>query len=136
MRESSAHRRTCKACPDSPPDIATPGEYSSLPASRPYFLCSPRSPLPAPAFSAARVGFGRRSTLLHSSEGFRCPEHISAPKSPGSKRICRFYWVFCVFSGIAENEGSLDSLQVVVKTGDNTIRSREPSTRDWSDEGR
>src|SRR5580704_3940097 len=130
MRESSAHRRTCKACPDSRPDIATPGECSSLLASRPYFLCSPRSPLPAPAVFAAQVGFGRRSALNHSSEGFRCPEHISAPKSPGSKRICRFYWVFCQFSGLAENEGQEDSQQVVVREEENTIRRGHPSTRD------
>src|ERR1700683_4883827 len=105
MQESSAHRRTCKACPDSRPDIATPGEYSSLLASRPYFLCSPRSPLPLRLSPPRGLVSGDVPPSVHTSEGFRCPEHISAPKSPGSKRICRFYWVFCVFSGMEENEG-------------------------------
>src|SRR3984957_1663761 len=38
MRESSAHLRTCRACPDSLPDTATPDECSSLFASRPCSL--------------------------------------------------------------------------------------------------
>ena len=32
--------------------------------------------------------------------GFRCPEHISAPINPGSKRISAFSWVFCLFLGV------------------------------------
>src|ERR1700722_1158914 len=38
MRESSAHLRTCRACPDSLPDTATPDECSSLLVSRPCSL--------------------------------------------------------------------------------------------------
>src|SRR5579859_900970 len=37
MRESFARLRTCKACPDSRPDIATPAGCSSLLASQPWF---------------------------------------------------------------------------------------------------
>jgi hypothetical protein len=43
---------------------------------------------------------GDASALYIGSEGFRCSEHISALKNPGSKRISAFYGVFCRFSGI------------------------------------
>jgi hypothetical protein len=36
-------------------------------------------------------------TSAYCSEGFWCPEHISARKSLGSERISVFSGVFCLF---------------------------------------
>src|ERR1700722_891725 len=124
MREFSVRPRTCKAYPDSRPDTATPGECSSLPASRPYFLL----PLP-PALSHSGV-FRTRGLYLGDclalnclSEGFRCPEHISALKNPASKRISEFLWVFGRFYGIGGNDDEEVCRYIVVSSWNDTIRS-------------
>jgi hypothetical protein len=64
-------------------------------------------------------------TLNIGSEGFRCPEHISALKNPGSKRISAFYWVFCPFLGIWEICDRRVLLYVVVDYGINAITGVE-----------
>src|SRR2546421_8857962 len=103
MRESSARRHICKACPDSRRDTATPAGYSLLLASRPYFLLPSTTLSRSDSHSASGLWFVRSPALNRLSEGFRCSEHISTLKNPGSERISAFLWVFGLFSGIRKN---------------------------------
>src|SRR5258706_839493 len=121
MQESSARQRTCKACPDSLPGIATPDEYSSLLVSRPYFLTSFLASLRT---ISAPVSGPRPILALHASPGgSRCPEHISALKNLASKRISPFYWVLCLFYGTAEDADLGGDLYVAVLISLRTISS-------------
>src|SRR5208282_6729817 len=139
MPEYSVPQRTCKACPDSLPGIATPGVCSSLLASRPCFLAPVPLPLhqnrPAPV-SPAHGAYLEIAALQCLSGGSRCPEHISALKSPASERISVFYWVLCPFLGIC-GKGDLGVyLHVVVYVFLYTIRGSftegHPESRaDW-----
>ena len=72
------------------------------------------TPVPAPASRLA--GFVSRYCLALNIgyEGFRCSEHISTPKNPGSERISAFHWVFRLFLGIQLRVGQGSNLQVVV----------------------
>src|SRR5580692_12052518 len=67
------------------------------------FPCPSSLPLhqnrPAPV-SPARGAYLEIPALQCLSGGSRCPEHISALKSPASERISVFYWVLCPFPGI------------------------------------
>src|ERR1035437_8186308 len=129
MRESFARRRTCKACPDSRPDIATPAGYSSLLARRGKILFfSPPPTTPPPPFPLRfprPAGFASGDCLaLNCLAGaFRCSEHISTPKNPASKRISAFLWVFCPFLGIAERVRPRVKLHIVAYWTIDTIRS-------------
>jgi hypothetical protein len=60
-------------------------------------------------------------TLNIGSEGFRCPEHISARKSPASKRISAFLGFFGLFLGIRESRRRGCSLYIVVQRNKPTI---------------
>src|SRR5580700_5175311 len=126
MQESFVPLRTCKACPDSLPGTATPGVCSSLLASRPCFLA------PVPCLSTRTIplrclrpaGLYLETPALHClSGGSRCPEHISALKSPASERISVFYWVLCPFLGIRRNGSLRGYLYIVVFMFIYTIRS-------------
>src|SRR5579864_760331 len=77
---------------------------SSRPLSRPYGIAS-----------------GDVLTLSIGSEGYRCPEHISALKNPSSKRISAFYGVFYLFSGMGRVRGGSKYLHIVVFVGLSTI---------------
>jgi hypothetical protein len=70
---------------------------SSRPLSRPYGIAS-----------------GDVLTLSIGSEGYRCPEHISALKNPSSKRISAFYGLFYLFSGKGKAGGKSKYLYIVV----------------------
>src|SRR5271163_3157772 len=81
------------------------------------FPCPSSLPLhqnhPAPV-SPARGAYLETPALQCLSGGSRCPEHISALKSPASERISLFYWVLCPFSGIREKGDLGVYLYVVV----------------------
>src|SRR5437763_4274922 len=92
MRESSARRHICKACPDSRRDNATPAGYSLLLASRPYFLLPSTTLSRSDSHSASGLCFVRSPALNRLSEGFRCSEHISTLNNPDSERISSVLW--------------------------------------------
>src|SRR5271155_4888658 len=81
--------------------------------SLPQFLASPPEPFPLPV-SPARGAYLETSALQCLSGGSRCPEHISALKSPAWKRISVFCWVLCPFLGIRRKTDSGVYLYVVV----------------------
>jgi hypothetical protein len=62
------------------------------------FFATPPAPAPRPAGFATE----QRHALNIGSEGFRCSEHISTLKNPGSERISAFLRVFGLFLGIRE----------------------------------
>ena len=70
--------------------------------------------LPVRSPAAAGIAWETASPSTIGSEGFRCPEHISAPKNPGSKRISAFCRVFYLFSGIEEMARQSGNLYIVV----------------------
>src|SRR5271163_1320016 len=90
-------------------------------------------PEPVPCLSARTLsapGFPAHGlTLKHLprppclSGGSRCPEHISALKNLGSKRISLFYWVLCLFSGSGRKADTGINLYVVLCVLLCTIRS-------------
>src|SRR3984885_6425337 len=82
------------------------------------FPCPSSLPLhqnhPAPV-SPARGAYLEIPALQCLSGGSRCPEHISALKSPASERISQFYWVLCPFSGISGKAYLGECLYIVVE---------------------
>jgi hypothetical protein len=66
--------------------------------------------------------------LNTASKGFWCPEHISARKSPGSKRMSVFFGVFYWFSGMAENRVWSQTQYIVLATIADTFRGMGSAT--------
>jgi len=77
-------------------------------------------PTPAP-FPYQRALLGDSLALSSGSEGFRCPEHISASKNPGSERISVFFGVFSLFSGIPQMQETGSFYMLWYYKGEDTI---------------
>ena len=87
-------------------------------------LLLPLRVLPA-HFPGQGLASGDSLTLNIGSEGFRCPEHISAPLGQGSKRISAFCWVFYLFPGIRQGQQLRGTLDMVVYAEKHTIRGMQ-----------
>jgi hypothetical protein len=84
------------------------------------------------------AGFVSRDclALIALSEGFRCSEHISAPKNPGSERFSAFLWVLCPFLGIAQDVALGWNLYIVDMRSIYTISSSGRAFRTQSPDER
>src|SRR5580765_2390396 len=78
------------------------------------FLLSLRSCSSRPITRPHGIASGDFLTLSIGSEGYRCPEHISALKNPSSKRISAFYGFFCRFPGMRKAGSKGGYLYIVV----------------------
>src|SRR5579864_6243782 len=85
------------------------------------FLLSLRCSSSRPLSRPHGIASGDFLTLSIASEGYRCPEHISARKNPASTRISAFYGLFYRFSGIGKGSGRSKYLHIVVFAQSSTI---------------